>query len=153
VVRFRTGATAGGSKGHPEKAEKPGEVIRSSWAQARYDLRLKEQEFWLMTPRQFHLLWERHREEMIHREMIQAFTTAAVINFSLCRPDEAVAPKDFMPNFQLSKAKEPEAETLTNEEMADYRSKRAHIVALLKKYQATGKADPYLVKIGLVTNA
>lgn len=105
-----------------------------------------------MTPRQFHLLWGRHREEIMHREMIQAFTTAAVINHSICRPNEPVAPKEFMPNFQLPKAKEPEAETVTSEEMADYRSQRAHISALLKRYQATGKADPHLVKIGLVSN-
>lgn len=105
-----------------------------------------------MTPRQFHLLWGRHREEVIHREMLQAFTTAAIINFSLCRPEEPVAPKDFMPNFQIPKAKEPEAETVTSEEMADYRSKRAHISALLQIYNATGKADPYLVQIGLVSD-
>lgn len=105
-----------------------------------------------MTPRQFHLLWGRHREELVHREMIQAFSTAAIINFSLARPEEPVAPKDFMPNFQLPKAKESEAATVTSEEMADYRSKRAHISALLKMYQATGKPDPYLAKIGLVSN-
>lgn len=106
-----------------------------------------------MTPKQFHLLWERHREELVHREMIQAFTTAAVINFSLSRPDEAVAPRDFMPNFMVPVKPEPEGEPVSSEEMQDYLSKRAHVSALLKKYQATGKADPYLVKIGLVANA
>jgi hypothetical protein len=84
--------------------------------------------------------------------MLHAFTTAAIINFSLCRPEDPVAPKDFMPNFQPPKPEEPEVEAVTSEEMANYRSKRAHISALLKIYQATGKPDPYLVKIGLVGN-
>jgi hypothetical protein len=86
--------------------------------------------------------------------MIQAFTTAAVVNFSLSRPDEAVAPRDFMPNFMVqAKHSEPEGEPVSEDVMADYRSTRAHIGALLKMYNATGKADPYLVKIGLVANA
>lgn len=104
-----------------------------------------------MTPRQFHLLWGRRREDLLHREMIQAFTTAAIINYSLCRPNEPIAPKDFMPNFVVPTAKhEPKGEPVSESDMADYKSKRAHISALLKEYKATGKAHPYLVKIGLV---
>lgn len=105
-----------------------------------------------MTPRQFHLLWGRHREDIMHREMIAAFTTAAIINHSLYRPEEPVQPKDFMPNYSAPTAPQPKANPVAEGELADYRSKRAHISALLKKYKATGKADPYLIKIGLVAN-
>lgn len=105
-----------------------------------------------MTPRQFHLLWGRHREELLHREMTSAFITSAIINHSLYRPSEPVQPKDFMPNYSAPvKAEELEAVIVSNDELSDYRSRRAHISALLQQYKATGKADPYLVQTGLVS--
>jgi hypothetical protein len=104
-----------------------------------------------MTPKQFHLLWGRHREDIMHREMVQAFTTAAIINHSLCRPEEPVQPKDFMPNFAPPVRKQ-EGPPIPPEVRGAFEAKRAKISRLLKQYKATGKADPYLIKIGLVAN-
>ena len=70
------------------------------WAQARYDLGLTTEEFWRLTPRMFHMLYARHREALLHREMVAAFTTAAVINFSMGAPKQPVPPVRFMPNHR-----------------------------------------------------
>jgi len=152
LVWFHPGEAAGGSEGAVSQ-ESPRQVIAQAWAQARYDLKLSEQEFWLLTPRQFHLLWDRHKEELLHRELIQAITTAAVINYSLCRPEEPVSHLKFMPNFTATeqKAEAPVVE-VSRDELDDYRSQRAHVSALLQQYNATGKGDPYLVRIGLVAD-
>lgn len=56
-----------------------------------------------MTPRQFRLLRERRREDLAHRELVQAWTTAAVINHSMLRPEDAVSPLDYMPHHRLAK--------------------------------------------------
>jgi hypothetical protein len=103
-----------------------------------------------MTPKQFHLLYSRHREKLLHREMVAALTTAAVINYSLSRPETPVQPKDFMPNYTASATQEPKDEAVPDAEMASYNAKRAHLKALLQKYKNTGKADPYLIELGLV---
>jgi hypothetical protein len=108
-----------------------------------------------MTPRQFHLLWDRHREDLLHREMVQAFTTAAVINHSFSPPKERAQAGDFMPNWKperLPVRQEPQGEAFPEEVVDDYRATRAHLAALFERYQATGIADPYLVKIGLVSD-
>jgi hypothetical protein len=85
----------------------------------------------------------------MHREMVQALTTAAVINYSLCRPETPVQPKDFMPNF-TAPIQKPDGPPIPFEVRGEFEAKRARVGALLKKYKATGKADPYLIKIGLV---
>jgi len=103
-----------------------------------------------MTPKQFHLLWRRHREDILHREMIAAFTTSAVINHSLCRPEMPVQPKDFMPNFIVPTVHKPQGNPIPFEVRGEFEAKRARISKLLKKYKATGKADPYLIELGLV---
>lgn len=87
----------------------------------------------------------------MHREMVQAFTTAAIVNHSLYRPADPVQPKDFMPNYLAPVTSQPKGERIAEDVLTDYRSKRAHIGALLQQYKATGKADPYLIKIGLVS--
>lgn len=86
----------------------------------------------------------------MHREMVQAFTTAAIVNHSLYRPADPVQPKDFMPNYAAPVAPQPKGDPIAEDVLADYRSKRAHIGALLQQYKATGKPDSYLIKIGLV---
>ncbi len=70
------------------------------WAQARYDLRLSDSEFWALTPRLFHLLFDRHRAAMVHREMLHAFTTAAVINSAPFEREAAALPLHYMPNHE-----------------------------------------------------
>ena len=74
------------------------------WAQARYDLGLTTEEFWRLTPRMYHMLFARHREALLHREMVAAFTTAAVVNFSMGAPKQPVPPVRFMPNHPDSGA-------------------------------------------------
>ncbi len=59
-----------------------------------------------MTLRQFLLLDRRHRDELVHREMCAAFTTAAVINYGYARPRKPTAPADWMPNWAQGKAAE-----------------------------------------------
>jgi hypothetical protein len=74
------------------------------WSIARYDLHLTTAEFYRLTLRQFHLLWERHREALAHREMVAAFTTASVINHSMCPPKEGVPWTRFAPSLKNFKA-------------------------------------------------
>ncbi len=57
-----------------------------------------------MTPRQFALLRDRRREEMVQRELIAAYTTTAVINFAANPPKEGVRPLDFMPSHPKTTA-------------------------------------------------
>jgi hypothetical protein len=40
--------------------------------------------------------------------MVGAFTTAAVVNGSFCRPEESVKPVDYMPNHNGHEAAPPE---------------------------------------------
>jgi hypothetical protein len=47
-------------------------------------------------------------EERTHREMTAAFTTAAVINFSMGRPEEPVSPLDYMPSRRVTTKRETE---------------------------------------------
>jgi len=46
------------------------------------------------------LLEKRHREALVHIEMVGGNTTAAVINYSMMRPEKGVSPLDFMPNHR-----------------------------------------------------
>lgn len=81
--------------------------------------------------------------------MVGAMTTAAVINYSLCRPETPVQPKDFMPNF-AAPIQKPDGPPIPFEVRGEFETKRARVGALLKKYKNTGKADPYLIEQGLV---
>lgn len=105
-----------------------------------------------MTPRQFHLLWDQYREALLHTELCHAYTTAALINFSIYAPKEPIAESVFMPNLPQRREKAPEGPPIDGDELAEYSSKVANIAALLEQYQTTGKATPQLVAMGLVGN-
>jgi hypothetical protein len=49
-----------------------------------------------MTPRQVAALRIRHKQQMQHQEMLAGIIAATSANFSFCRPDQALAPTDFM---------------------------------------------------------
>lgn len=83
------------------------------WAIALYDCRLSSEQFYGLTPRQFALLNDRHREALLHREMVSGQITAAVINYGFCRPDEPVSAAMYMPNLPANVEKK---RVLTEEE-------------------------------------
>ena len=64
---------------------------------ARFHLRLSDAEFWALTPRQFHLLVARHREESEHQQYLAGLICSTIANFSLGRPKRPLVPDDFMP--------------------------------------------------------
>jgi hypothetical protein len=68
------------------------------WSQARYDLRLTDEDFYRLTPGLFSRLMARHRDALAHREMCSALTTAAVINHSMCPPEKPVSWIEFAPH-------------------------------------------------------
>jgi hypothetical protein len=68
------------------------------WALARYDLRLSDDEFWDMTPRQLDALLNRHQLATASREFLFAQVTSWVANTgfrSVAKPTKAT---DFMPS-------------------------------------------------------
>jgi hypothetical protein len=77
---------------------------------------LTDAEFYRLTPRQFNLLAKRLIAEREHRELLAAYTTAAVINFSMHAPDEPVCPRDFMPSAAEDGGKLPD-DQLSEEEL------------------------------------
>lgn len=150
--RLHAGGEAGGKEAQAPQAQRSlSQILTDTWAQARYDLRLTEEEFWRLTPRLFHLLWERHRERIIHTELLHAWTTAAIINFSGYGPEKPVPESTFIPNRRTAPDPESEGEPIGDDEMSAYRSKVANLAALLERYQNTGIADPQLVSMGLVS--
>src|SRR5690242_5958612 len=74
-----------------------------------------------------------HKRRLTHTEMIQAFTTAAVINFSFAPPQKAVLPKEFMPNFRSEHEPVPENVTVYSEEVVvDWHARIANLAAEMK---------------------
>lgn len=55
-------------------------------------------------------------EDREHRELIGAYTTAAVINHSMFRPEEPVSARDFMPSCMETAGSVPDEE-LSEEEL------------------------------------
>jgi hypothetical protein len=102
------------------------------WAIAIYDLRLSASVFYELTPRQFALLVETHRRHNSHWEMIQAYTTSAVINFSMGAPDEVVQPMRYMPSYR---AAQPAVSRplFTEDEVIDWETRVAQLAAELKQ--------------------
>lgn len=68
-----------------------------------YDLRLTEEQFYSMTPRQFVKLRERHRQEREYQELLTAINTSTLANHSFNPPKKAYKPFDFMPMKQMEK--------------------------------------------------
>jgi hypothetical protein len=99
------------------------------WAIARYDLRLTGAEFYALTPRQFTLLCERHRESLAHREMIGAYITTAVKNFSMCPPEEPAAMTDYMPSHRAASTRAPELSEEDLQRQSDWNIRVAELAA------------------------
>lgn len=72
---------------------------------AVYHLRLTPEQFFGITPRQLHLLLDRHREHVQFDEWRTGLLAAVMANFSLAAPKKPLAPSDFMPSFQLQQRK------------------------------------------------
>lgn len=71
---------------------------------ARFHLRLSDEEFGALTPRQFHLLLDRHRERAEHEHYLAALIAATTANFSLGAPKKPLTPSDFMPSKAVEKS-------------------------------------------------
>lgn len=94
------------------------------------DFGIPAEEFYQLTPRQFDLLDTRYREHRAHTEMVGAFTTAAVINYSVNGPEKYISPIRFMPNSIVEQAPELTEEELENE--SNYNLKVLQMAAELK---------------------
>lgn len=63
------------------------------------------EEFFRLTPRQFHLLIDQNRERTEHQELLTGIIASAVANWSMCAPKRALAPAHFMPSRQHQQEK------------------------------------------------
>jgi hypothetical protein len=75
------------------------------WSTARFHLSLSSDEFFCLTPRQFHLLTEKHREAIQHREFLTGMALATFANHSISPPKKALGPLDFFPSLDVRKQK------------------------------------------------
>ena len=83
---------------------------------ARLDFGLTDDEFGNMTPYQFEGLLDRHKQRMDREELLNGILASTVANCGFARPEEPVAPRDFMPS-QMGKP--PEAmERMTAEDFS-----------------------------------
>lgn len=58
-------------------------------------LGLTSREFFDLTPRQYHLLLDQDRARLKHDEWQTGILAAAIVNWSMSRPEEPVKPSDF----------------------------------------------------------
>lgn len=83
----------------------------------RVILGLSDRQFYALTPRQFHLLVDRHRERTKHQEWMTGILASTMANFSMSPPKEPLKPTDFMPS---AKAKtKPRAPRIDRRKVAD----------------------------------
>ena len=64
---------------------------------ARVSLGLSDKAFYALTPRQFHLLVDQHRERVEHQELLTGILASTIANWSMGAPKEPLAPSVFMP--------------------------------------------------------
>jgi hypothetical protein len=77
------------------------------WSIARVHLGLSDDQFYCLTPRQFHLLLDQHREQVEHQELLSGIIASAVANWSMGAPKKPLAPADFMPSRRDREEKSP----------------------------------------------
>ena len=75
------------------------------WAVGRYDLRLTDEEFWSMVPRQYLALLERNRQRRLHSEFGPAIVVSAILGHGVKNPPD---PRKFMPSYGEIKKEEQE---------------------------------------------
>ncbi len=96
-------------------------------------MRLSTEEFWTLTPRQFHLLMDRHREQKLHLEMLLGWNTAATINAAPFAREEPATAIQFMPNHPDFAGEGKQDLTDDQEDAnADYMAKVMQVAAELK---------------------
>ena len=72
--------------------------------------------------------------------MVAAYTTAAVINYGFCRPEEPVSVMDYMPNYRKPEATaEPEKTPEQLQAESDYNVRVLELAAQMRE----GKGDLY----------
>ena len=64
---------------------------------------MTDEEFYRLTPRQFHLLVDQHRERVEHQELLTGIIASTVANWSMGAPKQPLSPSDFM----LSRKRDP----------------------------------------------
>jgi hypothetical protein len=74
-------------------------------------LGLTDRQFYRLTPRQLHLLLDRHREQVDHQELLTGIIAAAVYNSSMNRPKQPLSPKHFMPGYRRQRPERPHKQT------------------------------------------
>ncbi len=134
MVCFAARGETGGSQGS-ELKEHPSlkESIAPLWAAAIYELHLTAEAFYSLTPSQFALLVEAHRKHLEHDEMIQAYTTAAIINYSMGAPESPAQPLLFMPSYREATGTEPAKPKMTADDVIDWQARVAQLAAELKQ--------------------
>jgi len=73
------------------------------WAFGRYDLRLGEDEFWHLTPRQYAALVERHEEAMEWQDYRAGLVASVIANSVPRKGGRVYKPSDFMPTKRKQK--------------------------------------------------
>ena len=68
------------------------------WSSARYDLRLSDDDFYSLTPRQFDALLKRKKAETVANEFLVAQLTSWVANTGFRTTEKPTKPQDFMPS-------------------------------------------------------
>ena len=72
------------------------------WAVGRHDLRLTDEEFWSLVPRQFVALMRQLNQARVRQEYGPAMIVAAILGRGLKRPPD---PTSFMPSYKKPKRK------------------------------------------------
>jgi hypothetical protein len=67
-----------------------------AWSIARYDLRLTDDEWLDMTPRQLHALRLRQIEQLQHSELMTGIIASVTANFSMMKPEPPFSAESFM---------------------------------------------------------
>jgi hypothetical protein len=68
-------------------------------------LGLTDEQFYALTPRQFHLLLDQHRERTEHTELLAGIIASNIVNWGFQPPKKTAVPADFMPSRMREKPK------------------------------------------------
>ena len=98
------------------------------WSNARVHLGLTDEQFFSLTPRQFSLLMDRHKEREELKEFLSAQVVAAIVNHSFSPPEKAQAPADFMPSLIVERR-------LERKKRIDRKQVAADVRAIFATYQ------------------
>jgi hypothetical protein len=94
-------------------------------------LGLSDDEFFDLTPRQFQLLQNRHKEITVHEELLYGILATTIANFSMGRPDPPRIPSDFMPSEWQQKKHEPKKRRNKKKEAQNFTDSARRLVGAL----------------------